>query len=83
MSRVIAQLGDEDVGRVLSVPPRVRIRFQESFTSDYRKKLLDYFMKYSHCVNWNELSSRLYREKYFKAALVAKRFASGIPGMYT
>ena len=84
VSRVIATLNDEDVAFILDVPVDVQLRCQkQSFSSgdfDYRRRLLDYFMRYSHYANWNELSSRFYREEHHEAELTARRFISGRRG---
>ena len=84
VSKVIATLKDEAVAFVLNVPVDMQIDFQkQSFSSgdfDYRRRLIDYFMRYSHYANWSEISSRLYREEHHEADFAARVFDSRMPG---
>ena len=80
-------LSDGDVALVLDVPVDMQVEFQkQSFSSgdfDYRRRLIDYFMRYSHYANWSEISSRLYREEHHEAEIAARVFDSRMPGKLT
>ena len=63
ISKVVATLGDDELGDVLNVPESKREEFrqQSSTTADYRQRLIDHFIKYSHlAAGWSDLTSRLY-----------------------
>ena len=82
MSEVIATLSDTDVATVLNVPLCVQLKHRP-WSIDYRRRILDHFMRYSHFANWKMLSSHLHREEHHVAELAARRFISGIRGNHT
>ena len=62
ISKVVATLGENELGNVLEVSVSKREEFQQqsSTTADYRQRLIDYFIKYSPWASWSDLASRLY-----------------------
>ena len=82
ISKVVATLGEDELGDVLYVPgsKRKELQQQSSTTADYRQKLIDYFIKYSPWASWNDLASRLYRHGTPSSVEVAKTFITQTPG---
>ena len=82
ISKVVATVGEDDVGKGLGVPRGKREEFQQqsSTTADYRQRLIDYFIKYSHWATWSDLASRLCHWGTPSAVEAAKAFITQTPG---
>ena len=82
ISKVVATLGGDKLEDVLNMPwsKRDEFRQQSSTTADYRQRLIDYFIKYSHRAAWSDLTSRLYRYEQPAAVEAARAFITQIPG---
>ena len=76
ISKVVATLGEDKLGVILDVPESKRKEFrqQSSTTTDYRLRLIDYFIKYSHRAGWSDLTSRLYCNDQPAAVEAARAF---------
>ena len=82
ISKVVATVGEDDLGNVLDVPRSKREEFQQqsSTTAEYRKRLIDYFVKYSPWISWSDLASRLYLFDQPVAVEAARAFITQTPG---
>ena len=82
ISKVVATLGEDELGDVLDVPRSKRKKFglQSSTTADYRQRLIDYFIKYSPCASWSDLASRLYLYGTPSSVEAARAFITQTPG---
>jgi hypothetical protein len=82
ISKVVATVGEDELGFVLDVPrsKREEFRQQSSTTADYRQRLIDYFIKYSPWAGWSDLASRLYRYEQPAAVEAARAFITQTPG---
>jgi hypothetical protein len=82
ISKVVATLGEDELGGVLNVPESKMKEFrqQSSTTADYRQRLIDYFIKYSPWAGWSDLASRLYRYEQPAAVEAARAFITQTPG---
>lgn len=82
ISKVVATLGEDEMGHVLDVPGSKREEFQQqsSTTADYRQRLIDYFIKYSHWASWSDLASRLYGYGTPSSVEAARAFITQTPG---
>jgi hypothetical protein len=80
ISKVVATVGEDELGNVLNVPKSKREEFrqQSSTTADYRQRLIDYFVKYSPWAGWSDLTSRLYDQP--AAVEAARAFITQTPG---
>ena len=82
ISKVVATVGEDKLGEVLDVSESKREEFQQqsSTTADYRQRLINYFIKYSHRADWSDLTSRLYRYEQPAAVEAARAFITQTPG---
>ena len=83
ISKVVTTLKEDKLGDVLVVPASKREEFrqQSSTTADYRQRLIDYFIKYSHrAASWSDLASRLYFCEQSAAVEAARAFITQTPG---
>ena len=82
ISKVVATVGEDELGDVLVVPQSKRKEFrqQSSTTADYRQRLISYFIKYSHWVGWSDLASWLYYHGQPAAVEAARAFITQTPG---
>ena len=82
ISKVVATLREDELGGVLYVPlsKREEFRQQSSTTADYRRRLIDHFIKYSHWAGWSDLASRLYGHDQPAAVEAARAFITQTPG---
>ena len=82
ISKVVATVGEYELEAVLNVPGSRREKFQEqsSTTADYRQRLIECFIKYSHLASWSDLASQLYSEDQPAAVEVARAFITQTPG---
>ena len=82
ISKVVATLGEDKLGDILDIPwPRKKeLQQQSSTTADYRQRLINYFIKYSHRAGWSDLTSRLYRYEQPAAVEAARAFITQTPG---
>ena len=80
ISKVVATLGEYKLGDVLNVPKREEFQQQSSTTADYRQRLINYFIKYSHWAGWSDLTSRLYYYEQPAAVEAARAFITQTPG---
>ena len=82
VSKVTATLGEDKLANVLDVPlsKQKEFRQQSSTTVEYRKKVIDYFLKYSHLASWSDVSSRLYRWEHHEALAAVREFIKGTSG---
>ena len=82
ISKVVATLGEDELRAVLEVPESKREEFQQqsSTTADYRQRLIDYFIKYSHWASWSDLASRLYAYGTPSSVEAARAFITQTPG---
>ena len=82
ISKVVTTLGEDELGDILDVPKSKREEFrqQSSTTADYRQRLIDYFIKYSHWAGWSDLASRLYYYEQPAAVEAARAFITQTPG---
>ena len=82
ISKVVATVGEDKLGEVLGVPESKREEFQQqsSTTADYRQRLINYFIKYSHRAGWRELTSTLYLCEQPAAVEAARAFITQTPG---
>ena len=82
ISKVVATLEEDKLGVVLYVPESKREEFrrQSSTTADYRQRLIDHFIKYSHWVDWYDFASRLYLYGQPAAVEAARAFITQTPG---
>ena len=81
ISKVVATLGEDKLENVLDVPVNKREEFrqQSSTTADYRQRLIDHFIKYSHWVGWSNFASRLYRYEQPASVEAARAFITQTP----
>ena len=81
-SKVVATLGENKLGEILNIPgsKREEFRQQSSTTADYRQRLINYFIKYSHWAGWSDLTSRLYFHEQPAAVEAARAFITQTPG---
>ena len=79
---VTATLGEVKLAGVLEVPVSKREEFQleSSTTVEYRNKVIDYFLKYSHLATWSDVSSLLYSEDHHEALAAVREFIKGTSG---
>ena len=79
---VTATLGEDDLADVLDVPrsKREEFRHHSSTTVEYRNKVIDYFLKYSHFASWSDVSSRLYWLDHHEALAAVREFIKGTSG---
>ena len=79
---VTATLGEDILAHVLKVPRRKEEEFrkQSSTTVEYRNKVIDYFLKYSHFASWSDVSSLLYYWEKHEALAAAREFIKGTSG---
>ena len=82
ISKVVATLGEDKLRDVLNVPEIKSEEFQQqsSTTADYRQRLINYFIKYSHRVDWSDLTSWLYLYEQPAAVEAARAFITQTPG---
>ena len=82
ISKVVATVGEDDLGAVLNVPgsKREEFRQQSSTTADYRQRLIEYFIKYSQWASWSDLASWLYHYDQPAAVEAARAFITQTPG---
>ena len=82
ISKVVATVGEDKLGDVLNVPLSKREEFQRqsSTTADYRQRLINYFIKYSHWAGWSDLISWLYYYEQPAAVEAARAFISQTTG---
>ena len=82
ISKVVATVGEDELGAVLNVPLSKREEFQQqsSTTADYRQRLIDYFIKYSPWASWSDLASRLYADGTPSSVKAARAFITQTPG---
>ena len=82
ISKVVATVGEDKLEGVLDLPKSKREEFQQqsSTTADYRQRLIDHFLKYSHWAGWSDLASRLYLYKQPAAVEAARAFITQTPG---
>ena len=82
ISKVVATLGEDELVDVLNVPFSKWEEFQQrsSTTADYRQRLIDHFIKYSHWAGWSDLTSRLYCYEQPAAVEAARAFITQTPG---
>ena len=82
ISKVVATLEEDELGRVLDVPVSKIEEFQQqsSTTADYRQRLIDYFVKYSPWASWSDLASRLYSLGTPSSVEAARAFITQTPG---
>ena len=79
---MVATVGEDDLGGGLdvAVSKREEFRQQSSTTADYRQRLINYFLKYSHWAGWSDLTSLLYRYDQPAAVEAARVFITQTPG---
>ena len=79
---VTATLGEDKLAFVLNVygSKLEEFQLQSSTTVEYRNKVIDYFLKYSHFASWSDVSNRLYRREHHEALAKAKEFIKGTSG---
>ena len=53
---------------------------QSSTAVEYRNKVVDYFLKYSHNTSWSDVSSLLYGSEHDEAVEEARKFIKGTSG---
>ena len=54
---------------------------QQSYTTvEYRNKVIDYFLKYSHYSSWSDVSGRLYKWEQHEALAAVREFIKGTSG---
>jgi hypothetical protein len=82
ISKVVATVGEDELGDVLYVPwsKSEEFRQQSSTTADYRQRLIDYFIKYSPWAGWSDLASWLYYYEQPAAVEAARAFIIQTPG---
>ena len=82
ISKVVATVGEDRLEVVLDVPvsKREEFRQQSSTTADYRQRLIDHFIKYSHWAGWSDLTSWLYYHEQPAAVEAARAFITQTPG---
>ena len=82
MSKVTATVGEDDLAGVLRVPVSKEEEFQQhsSTTVEYRNKVIDYFLKYSHLASWSDVSSHLYWKEHHEALAAVREFITGTSG---
>ena len=81
ISKVVTTVGEDELRGVLYVPMNKRKEFrqQSSTTADYRQRLIEYFIKYSHKADWSDLTSRLYHHEQPAAVEAARAFITQTP----
>ena len=82
ISKVMATVGEDELEGVLEVPRSKRNEFlqQSSTIADYRRRLIKYFIKYSHWATWSDLTGWLYRNDQPEAMKAARAFIKQAPG---
>ena len=82
ISKVVATVGEDELEDVLYVPESKRKEFQQqsSTTADYRQRLINYFIRYSHWADWSDFTRRLYFHEQPAAVEAARAFITQIPG---
>ena len=82
ISKVVATVGEDKLGDVLDVPwsKKKELQQQSSTTADYRQRLINYFIKYSHWAGWSDLISWLYYYEQPAAVEAARAFITQTPG---
>ena len=76
---VTATLGEDKLAFVLDVPLSKLEEFRQQ-SVEYRKKVVDYFLKYSYYSSWSDVSSLLYSEDHHEALAKAREFIKGTSG---
>ena len=80
ISKVVATVGEDGLSLSMSDSKRKEFQQQSSTTADYRQRLIDYFIKYSHWASWSDLASRLYYHDQPAAVEAARAFITQTPG---
>ena len=82
ISEVVTTVGNYELGDVLGVAKSKREEFKQhsSTTAEYRERLIEYFIKYSHWASWSDLASRLYYYDKPEAVAAARTFITQTPG---
>ena len=82
ISKVVATVVDDKLGDVLNVAMSKTEEFKQrsSTTADYRKRLIEYFIKYSPWASWSDLAGRLYYYDQPEAVAAARTFITQTPG---
>ena len=81
-SKVVATVGEDKLEAVLNVTGSKMEEFQQqsSTTTDYRQRLIEYFVKYSPWASWSDLGSSLYYHDQPAAVEAARAFITQTPG---
>ena len=79
---VTATVDEDKLGACLHLPYYVgkEIREKTSTSSEYKLKVIEYYMHYSPHATWGDLAGKLYYLECPEALAAAKRFIKRTPG---